>query len=126
MVDVMVTGQDPVRATGERAQPPIRWPRPDRPTLTLVGLWAVGVFVALFVPALFVAPTAKNPPAGQVWLAFSSTVIGAIIMLASVFALWRRNRDSAVFVLGTVPAVACVAGGIILAATKLLGTTGSG
>lgn len=105
----------------QRAQAPIRWPHPDGTTLALVGVWAVGVFVALFVPALFVAPTAKNPPSGQVWLAFSSTIVGAAVMLLAAFGLWRRNKDSAVLVLGGVPAVACVAGGIILAAAKLTG-----
>jgi len=44
----------------ERAQAPIRWPHPNSHDISLVGLWAVGIFVALFLPALFVAPTA-NP-----------------------------------------------------------------
>ena len=117
--------QDRDVAAPPRAQPPIRWPRPDRGTLLLVLAWAAGMFIALFVPALFVAPTQTNPPSGQVWLAFSSTVVGSLIMLGAASALWRRNKDSAVLVLGGVPAVACVAGGIILAATKLAGTSGA-
>lgn len=105
----------------QRAQAPIRWPHPDGTTLALVGVWAVGVLIALFVPALFVAPTATNPPTGQVWLAFASTLVGSTVMLVAATGLWRRSKDSAVLLLGGVPAVACVAGGIILTAAKLTG-----
>jgi hypothetical protein len=104
-----------------RAQAPIRWPHPDAPTLTLVAVWAVGIFVALFVPALFVAPTAQHPPTGRVWFAFGSTVLGSVIMLAASAVLWRRRADSSVLLMGVVPAVSCVAGGVILAATKVAG-----
>jgi len=105
----------------ERAQAPIRWPHPNSRDLSLVGLWAVGIFVALFVPALFVAPTAKNPPTGDVWLAFGSTLVGSAVMLAAAGMLWRRKADASLLLMGAVPAVSCVAGGVILAATKLAG-----
>jgi peptidoglycan/LPS O-acetylase OafA/YrhL len=87
----------------------------------LVIVWAVGVLIALFVPALFVAPTAKNPPTGDVWLAFGSTLVGSAVMIGAATALWRRKADSSVLLMGLVPAVACVAGGVILAASKLAG-----
>ena len=115
------SSRDPVRPIGDRAQAPIRWPHPDAPTLVMVGVWAVGVFVALFVPALFVAPTAKNPPTGDVVKAFGSTVVGALIMIGAATVLWRRKADSSVLLMGLVPAAACLVGGIILAASKLSG-----
>ena len=102
-----------------RAQPPIRWPHPDRASLGLVALWAVGLVVALLVPAAFVSPTAVNPPAGDVLIAFGSTLLGATIMVWVSVVLWRRVKDAAVLVMGAVPAFACVAGGIILTAGKL-------
>jgi hypothetical protein len=103
----------------QRAQPPIRWPHPTRGSLGLVALWAVGLVVALLVPAAFVSPTAKNPPTGDVLLAFGSTLLGAAIMVAISMILWRRMKDASVLVMGIVPAVAVVAGGVILAATKI-------
>jgi hypothetical protein len=106
----------------ERAQAPIRWPHPNSRDVSLVGLWAVGIFVALFLPALFVAPTAKNPPHGDVWLAFGSTVVGSLIMLGAASLLWRRKEDASVMLMGAVPAVSCIAGGVILTATKLTGS----
>ena len=106
----------------ERAQAPIRWPHPNSRDLSLVALWAVGIFVALFLPALFVAPTAKNPAHGQVFLAFGSTLVGSAIMLAAAGLLWRRKSDASLLLMGAVPAVSCIAGGIILTATKLTGS----
>jgi hypothetical protein len=103
----------------DRAQAPIRWFHPDAPTVFLVGLWAAGVIVALFVPALIVAPTAKHPPTSSVWTAFGLTVVGTVVMVLAAGGLWRRSKDPAVLVMGIVPAVVCIAGGLILAATKL-------
>lgn len=108
-------------APAARAQAPIRWPRPDRLTLGMVGLWLAGLVVALFLPALVVAPGAKTADAGPVIGAFSLTVLGALIMVGSSYGIFRRHKDPFVFVMGGVPAVACVAGGIMLAATKLVG-----
>ena len=105
----------------ERAQPPIRWPHPSRKDLGLIALWAIGIFVALFVPALFVAPTAQHPPAADVWKAFASTVVGSAIMLGAAMTLWRQKADSSILLMGVVPAVSCIAGGFILAASKLAG-----
>jgi hypothetical protein len=106
----------------DRAQPPFRWPHPDTRTVGIVLVWAVGLFVALFVPALFVAPTATKPPSADVWKAFSSTIIGALIMLGAAGVLWRRRADSSVLLMGAVPAFATIAGGVILTAAKLTGT----
>jgi peptidoglycan/LPS O-acetylase OafA/YrhL len=110
----------------DRAQAPIRWPRPDRRTITLAVVYAVGVVVALVVPALIVPPTAKNPSPGQAWLAFAFTLLGAGIMLVATMAHYRRKRDASVLTLGGVSAAALVLGGIILVATMLPGRTGQG
>lgn len=104
-----------------RAQPPIRWPRPDRRSLGLVALWAVGLVVALLVPAVIVSPTADNPPTGDVILALGATLLGAAVMLGASLILWRRSKDASVTVFGLVPAVACVVGGVIMTASKLSG-----
>jgi peptidoglycan/LPS O-acetylase OafA/YrhL len=103
----------------QRAQPPIRWPHPDATTLVLVGLWAVGLVVALLLPAAFVSPTEKNPATGDVILAFGTTLLGAAVMIGVAAVLWRRVKDASVLVMGLVPAVAVVAGGVILSATKI-------
>ena len=101
-----------------RAQPPIRWPRPDAATLRSVGVWVLGLIIALAVPALIVSPGAKSAPIGRVLTALAFTFIGAGVMLLASYGLWRRHRDPLVFVAGAVPAIACVAGGVIIAASK--------
>ena len=103
----------------ERAQAPIRWPHLNPRTLGLAGLWAVGAFVALALPAMIVSPATKNPPTADVWLAFGCTLLGTAIMMSAVSLLWRHFRDAGVFVLGMVPAVVCIAGGAMLAAAKI-------
>jgi hypothetical protein len=84
-----------------------------------VALWAAGLLVALALPAAIVNPTAENPPAGDVRLALGCTVLGSIIMIISAVILQRRTRDSGLLVLGLVPAAVCIAGGAILAASKI-------
>lgn len=104
---------------GPRAQAPIRWPHPDGTTLALFALWLLGVAVALVVPALIVPPTADAQAAARVWTAFGFTVLGSGIMVAAVVGLWRRSGQAGILVLGIIPAVSCIAGGLIIAATKL-------
>jgi len=106
----------------DRAQPPIRWPHFDRASVGLVALWAVGGFVALFLPALLVSPAADTAPARDVWTAFAVTVAGALVMVGAATLLWRRKGDASVLVMGAVPAFATIAGGAILTASKLTGT----
>jgi hypothetical protein len=115
------SGGAPQQVGEDRAQPPIRWPHPSQKDLGLIALWAVGIFVALFVPALFVAPTAHHPPTGDVLKAFGSTVVGSAIMIAAAAALWREKADASILLMGVVPAVSCIAGGVILTASKLAG-----
>ena len=105
-----------------RAQPPIRWPRPDPVWLGYVALWAAGLFLALFVPALLVSPSARTAPPREVWTAFAATVAGSIVMIGAAALLWRRTRDAAPLIMGGIPAFATIAGGAILTASKLTGT----
>ena len=113
-------------AEEERAQAPIRWPRPDGVTLALLVVYVVGLIISLAVPALIVPPTARHPSTGQTWFAFSFTLIGVLIMLAASIVHYRREHDPSVFTLGGVSAVAVLIGGIILVATKLGGGIGQG
>ena len=101
-----------------RAQAPIRWPRPDGPTLRSLAIWLIGLAIALGIPALIVSPGAATAPIGKVLTALSFTVLGAGVMLFASYVLYRRHRDPLVFVMGGVPAIACVAGGVIIAAGK--------
>ena len=110
----------------ERAQAPIRWPRPDRFTLGLIVAWFVGLIIALAVPATIVPPTAQHPSTGQTWFAFLFTVIGALIMLTVSTLHYRREHEFTVATMATVCAIAVVVGGIILVATKLGGGAGQG
>jgi len=113
--------------TGDnRAQAPIRWPRPDKFTLGLIAAWIVGLVIALAVPAAIVPPTARHPSTGQTWLAFLFTVIGALIMLTVSTLHYRREREFTVATMASVCAIAVVVGGIILVATKLGGGFGQG
>lgn len=108
----------------DRAQAPIRWPRPQGRTLVLAAVWLVGLLVALVVPAFIVSPTAKNPTPSQAWIAFAFTMLGAAIMLFASLTHYRAKRDASVLTLGGVSAAALVLGGIILVATKLPGGAG--
>lgn len=98
---------------------PFRRPRPSGVELGFFALWLVGLALALFVPALIVGPGETDAPEGRIWTAFSLTVVGALVMMAAAALMWRRSRDSEVLLFGGVPAVACIAGGIIITATKL-------
>jgi predicted membrane channel-forming protein YqfA (hemolysin III family) len=104
-----------------RAQAPIRWPRPDRITLALIATYVIGLIIALVVPALIVPPRSEHPEVGRAWFAFLFTVIGVAIMLVSALVHFRRERDGTVLTLATVSAISVLLGGIILVAVKLGG-----
>jgi hypothetical protein len=105
----------------ERAQPPIRWARPAGDTLALVGLWAVGLIVALFIPAAIVPPSVRTAPERDVWIAFTITIVGAFVMIVAALILYRRKQDAAWLIMGGVPATVTIVGAAILAASKLTG-----
>ncbi len=106
-------------ATDNRAQAPIRWPKPDGTTITALVLWVVGMVVALAVPALLVPPSSTTATPSEVWTAFTISVVGAVIVLGATGFHFRRKGDAAVLILGLVPAFATVCGGIIFATTIL-------
>lgn len=106
-----------------RAQAPIRWPRPTPGGIALVLLWLVGVALALFVPALIVRPGELTAPTEDVLTALGCTIVGTVIMMVTSYILYRRTREVGLVIVGAVPAFACLAGGIILAASKLTGTS---
>jgi hypothetical protein len=121
----MATSTSPTRPgedAPERAQAPIRWPRPSGFSLLLVLVWAVGVFVALFVPGFIVSPNAVKAPASDVWTAFTLSIVGCCLMIGAAIVLWRRTKDTAFFVMGAVPAFTALAGACIFAAAKITGT----
>jgi hypothetical protein len=89
--------------------------------LALIGLWVVGMLIAVFVPALIVPPSQDTAPTGEVLLALGFTFLGALVMLAVGLVFWRRHEDPVATAFGAVPAIAVVAGGLIMAATKLTG-----
>lgn len=103
----------------ERAMAPIRWPHPGRATLGLVGVWVLGMLVAVFVPAVVVPPTATTAATGAVLLAFTFTLLGAAIMIATGWMMHRRHDEPLAWAFGLVPAITVVVGGIIMVAAKL-------
>lgn len=105
--------------TTERAMAPIRWPHPGRATLGLLGVWVVGMLVAIFVPAVVVPPTATDAETGPVMLAFGFTLVGAAIMITAGWLLHKKYDEPLAWSFGLVPGVTVVIGGIIMVATKL-------
>ncbi|MFZ5872466.1 MAG: hypothetical protein ACOYXW_18325 [Actinomycetota bacterium] len=105
----------------ERELPPIRWPHPGRVFIALIGVWLLGLMLAVFVPALIVPPGDPTAPTGQVLLAFACTLAGALVMTGVGLVFWRRHEDPVATVFGVVPAIAVVAGGVVMMATKLTG-----
>jgi hypothetical protein len=109
----------PMSDQDERAQAPIRWPRPDSTTITAIVIWLVGLVVALLVPAAIVPPGSETAEPGRIWTAFAVSVVGAAITLGATAFHARRKGDSAVLILGLVPAFSAVVGGVIFATTML-------
>lgn len=89
--------------------------------LLLIGLWTLGLLLAVFVPALIVAPTAGQAPTGRVLLALGCTLAGAAIMAGVGLTFLRRHEDPVATAFGVVPAITVTIGGMIMAATKLTG-----
>ena len=75
--------------------------------------------IALAVPALMVPPTQVHASLARAWTAFCFTVLGAALVLGSTVLAWRRSGDSSILTLGAVPAGTLIAGGIILATSKI-------
>jgi hypothetical protein len=80
------------------------------------------VVIALAIPGLIVNPNEETAPRNDVLLAGGLTVVGCLIMIVASYVAYRRSGEIALVMLGGVPAFSCLAGGIILAATKLTAT----
>src|SRR3954451_21823506 len=115
--DVGPTGQN-------RAQAPIRWPRPDAGSVVLGAIWVIGLRIALAVPALIGPPNATRPDVGRTWFALLFTVLGAGIMLVVSMLQFRRKRDGAILTLGTVSAISVFRVGTTLVPGRLGGVYG--
>lgn len=105
----------------ERNFPPIRWPHPEPVVLVLLFVWVLALLLAVFVPALIVPPGADGAETSDVWLAFSCTVVGAVIMTVVGLLLYRRTREPIAAAFAVVPSFTVLVGGVIVVATKITG-----
>jgi hypothetical protein len=115
-------GRPDTAPSEERAQPPIRWPHPQRIYLVTIALWGLGLLVALVIPASIVPPGQATAAPGPAWTAFTFTVIGALVMMGATVWAWRRTKDSGLLILGLIPGSTVIIGGIILVTAKILGS----
>lgn len=105
-----------------RRNPPINAAGPpSRASKLSIVFIAVGYLVGLAVPSFIVSPGELNASTGSVVLAFGFTVLGVVIALVAGFIALRRTGNFAWLIITAVPSVAIVAGGAILAGTKLSG-----
>lgn len=109
------------RGQETRAQAPIRWPKPDRAAVVSSAVWLVGLLIALVVPAIIVPPTELRASVAHAWTAFGFTVLGAALMIVSMLRLWRRTGDSTPMIIGMVPGMTVIVGGVIFLASKVYG-----
>jgi hypothetical protein len=117
----------PERGRDNKAQAPIRWPKPNRVAVSFFLVWLVGVILALPLPGFIVNPGEETAPTEDILLAGGLTVVGCLIMMVSAYVFYRRTGEIAAVMFGAVPAFSCLAGGVIIAATKLTATgTGVG
>ncbi|WP_146099551.1 hypothetical protein [Kineococcus xinjiangensis] len=120
-----------------RALAPIRWPKPDKGVIASLAVFTLGLVIAILVPALVAPPdfeqtslitggTAEPAPEGadltpaQIGIAMAATVLGALIMLVSAYALHRRTGSIGAAILAFVPTFVVVASGAIIATMLLL------
>ena len=80
----------------------------------------VGFVVALGAPSLVVSPSQPSASVGKVVTAFGLTAVGVAIALVAGGLAYRRTRDYGWLIATGMPAIALVAGGAILAATKVI------
>lgn len=94
-------------------------PKPSRQNLLSLAVIALGYFVGLAAPWLVVSPTQPHAPMTKVLLAFGLTLLGVAISLAAGGLAFWRERTYGWLIITWMPAVALVAGGAILTASKL-------
>jgi hypothetical protein len=92
--------------------------RPPASSLVSLAVVAAGYLLALVGPSLVVAPTASSAPAGRLATAFGLTALGVAVAVVAAGLAYRRTRNWSWLVIASIPAVALIAGGAILTATK--------
>ncbi len=94
--------------------------KPSRANVVSLIVIAVGYLIGLGAPSLVVSPSQPSAPLRSVLLAFGLTLLGVTIALVAGMLAYRRTRDYGWLIATGVPAVTLVAGGAILAATKVI------
>lgn len=102
-----------------RKQPIQPSPRPSRQNILSLLVIGVGYVVSLGAPSLVVSPTQPHAPMAHVLLAFALTLLGVAISLAAGGLAFWRERTYGWLIITWMPAIALVAGGAILTASKL-------
>ncbi len=104
-----------------RRNPPINpSTRPSRASLLTLAVIGVGYLIGLAAPSLVVSPSEPSATVSRVVTAFALTLLGVAISLAAGLLAFRRDRNWAWLIITGVPAVTLVAGGAVLAASKVI------
>jgi uncharacterized BrkB/YihY/UPF0761 family membrane protein len=93
----------------------IRWRKESLVYLAVVGL---GYLIGLVGPSFVVPPGAASAPGDRIVIALAITVLGVAIAMVAAMLAYRRRHNWSWLIIGSVPAIALIVGGAILAATK--------
>ena len=105
----------PTRLPLRHRNPPINpSQRPSRASVVSLVIVGIGYLISL------VSPSAPSAPMSRVLAAFAFTVLGVAVSVVAGFLAFRRTHNWAWLIITGVPAVSLVAGGAILAATKVI------
>lgn len=111
----------PTRLPLRHRNPPINpSQRPSRASVLSLVIVGVGYLISLVAPSLVVSPSAPSAPMSRVLAAFGFTLLGVAVSVVAGFLAFRRTSNWAWLIITGVPAVSLVAGGAILAATKVI------
>jgi len=115
--------------SGSPKRLPLRFENPavhrigwHRESLISLAVVALGYLIGLVGPALVVPPGTRTAPDNEIRVAFGITVLGVAIAVVTAILAYRRRRNWSWLVIGSVPAIALLLGGAILAATKAGGS----
>lgn len=111
----------PTRLPLRHRNPPINPSgRPSRASMLSLLVVGIGYLISLVAPSLLVSPSAPSAPLSRVLAAFGFTLLGVAVSVVAGFLAFRRTSNWAWLIITGVPAVTLVAGGAILAATKVI------
>jgi hypothetical protein len=112
---------DPEPLPLRRRNPPLHpGPPTSRSSMVSLVVIVIGYLISLGAPSLVVSPGATSAPLSRVVAAFGLTVLGVVISLGAGLLAFRRTHNWAWLIITGVPAVSLIAGGAILAATKVI------